>query len=273
MVESNDGEARTLSRGTRVHLEQRGSVAWLRLACPERRNAIDLACARELDLATARCADDPTIHLIVVRASREAFCVGGDIEEFGRNAERIEAHILEITDHFHRAILRLATGRAISIALAEGVAAGAGLGLALACDFLVATTEARFTTAYARLGFSPDGGVSHFLTARLGPRGALRLLALNPIVDASEAAAMGLVTQLSAPDAIDATVDSLVEALQAATPGCLAQSKALVTAAALTPLAEQLDAERAAIARLAATPEAGARIAGFLARPARKPTQ
>lgn len=258
-----DGAA--LLAGRRLRLERTGQTATLHLSCPERRNAIDLLLADELDEATALCAAIG-VGVIVVRGDREAFCVGGDIDEFAVQADRIEAHVLDITDRFHRSILRLAEGPAIVIGIVEGVAAGAGLALAAACDLIIATPHARFVTAYARLGLAPDGGASFFLTRKLGRGRAFEALALSQPIAAQDALRLGLVNRLAEPAALEETLADTVAALQTSTPASLAQTKALVAAAAVNPLARHLDAERRAIARLAATAEAQARIKAFLAR-------
>ncbi|WP_338424606.1 enoyl-CoA hydratase/isomerase family protein [Sphingopyxis kveilinensis] len=247
-----------------LRLERAGSVATIWLDNPARHNALDLRGAAELDRLTALC-DDPAIDIIVLRA-RGTFCVGGDINEFHAERERIEAHILGITEHFHRAILRLATGRATSVAVVEGMAAGGGFALALACDIMIASTAARFVTAWSDLGFSPDGGASHFLTRRLGAARAFDLLVLDRPIDAQQAFDLGIATRLAAPDAIDDAVRQLVGEVGRKAADSRAAIKALVAAAATAPLADQLEAERRSIAGLAATLAARKRVEDFLNR-------
>jgi 2-(1,2-epoxy-1,2-dihydrophenyl)acetyl-CoA isomerase len=158
--------------------------------------------------ALPRLARDPAVGAIVLTGAGRAFCAGGDVKSM---AEGQVEHSLE------QAVIHLRSRMEVSrllheipkptIAMVNGLAAGAGMSLALACDLRIAAQSARFVTAFANIGFSGDFGGSYFLSKLVGTGKARELYYTAEPIDATQALALGVVNQV-VPDAdlVDATM-------------------------------------------------------------------
>lgn len=179
----------------KVSLDQ--GVVTVVLNRPGAFNALDLAMARELyDLAN-RLGGNPDVRAIVLTGSGEkAFCAGGDVASFAAAGEGAGLLLKEVTGYLHMAVTRLSWGSAPVIAAVNGVAAGAGLSLMAACDLAVASETATFTSAYTKLGLSPDGSATHHLPRLVGARRAMEMFLTNRVLTAAEALDWGLVNRV-----------------------------------------------------------------------------
>ncbi|MFC3231107.1 enoyl-CoA hydratase/isomerase family protein [Marinibaculum pumilum] len=183
--------------GRYIDYELRDSVAWITLNRPDQFNALHLEAMRELFEIANRCSSDPAVRVAVLTgAGDKAFCAGGDVADFDVAPAEIAGRLKEMTAYFHMAISRFAWMNAPLIAMVNGVAAGAGLSLMAACDLAVAGDNARFTSAYTRLGFTPDGSSSYFLSRLIGTRRAAELYITNRTLTADEALDWGLVNRV-----------------------------------------------------------------------------
>lgn len=181
--------------------EQRGGLMVLTMNRPERRNALNAALCAVLAERLAAVAEEEAIRAVVLTGAGGTFCVGGDVkamkEGSGRTApeeERIAA--LRARMEASRLLHEMSKP---TIAAIEGPAAGAGLSLALACDFRVCSRTAKLTTAFAKVGLSGDYGGTYFLTHILGPAKARELYLLSPVLTGEQAKAIGLVTEIAEP--------------------------------------------------------------------------
>lgn len=183
--------------------EQHGRVAIFTFNRPEARNALsdDLTGALRKGLAWA--ATDDSVGAVVITGAGTAFCAGGDVKAMGNRAsapmslqaqydEMISRH-LELAGALHKM-------RKPTIAAMPGAAAGAGMAMALACDFRIASDSAFLSTAYARIGLSGDYGIAWLLTRTVGPAKARELMLTSARVSAQEALKLHLVNQVC-PDA------------------------------------------------------------------------
>ena len=244
----------------RLALAVDGVVATLTLTGRGGGNAMDLAFVQELDDATARLDDlvaARAVRIAVLRARGRHFCVGGDLADFTA-APDVGAHMTLMTGHAHRAMARLHALAVPLVFAVQGAAAGAGIGLVLAGDVVVAERSASFVGAYAAAGLTPDAGVSWAL-----PRAAGRLFATDAIltnrrVRAEEALQRGLVSRVVEPGDLDAEVAGVVEALAARSFDVLVENKRLLRTGAEADLQERLDEEAATIARVSALSAADA---------------
>lgn len=192
-------------------VDSRDGVTTLTFNRPERLNALSTSMLEQAIAAVERCADDPEVGCIVVTGAQRGFCAGGDVaamNEGGASTLSFERRV----DH-QRAIHRLSgllySIPKVSIAAINGAAAGAGLGIALACDLRVASERAKITTAFAKVGFSGDFGVTWPLTRILGEGKAKELLLLSDVLTAEQAHGLGLVNRVVSHDALMATVREL----------------------------------------------------------------
>ena len=246
-----------------VDYEQREGVARIRLADGERGNPLNQATVAELARAVRRArADD--VHVVVLSAEGRAFSVGGDVSAFAA-AEDTEQMIDDLAEALHRVVSDLHRMDAVVVSVVHGMAAGAGVSLAAAADVVLAAASARFTLAYTKIGFSPDGG-STLLTASVGLHRALRLALLNPVVSADEAHALGLVAQVHPDEALPSAVDEVVSQLRSGSRTAQVAAKRLLRETA-TPGAEAaLRRETLSIRTRAASPDGREGVAAFLAK-------
>ena len=258
-----------------VLLRVEDGVATLTLNRPEVLNALSVEMMLDLAEAVGRLKDDPSVAVVVVEGAGAHFMAGGDLNDFARHLEQSPAARLStframIEEHVNPAVATLQGMHQPVIAKVRGACAGFGLSLMLGCDLAVAADDAFFTTAYASIGLPADGGMTHFLPRMLGRRRALELLLLAERFDAAKAMAMGLVTQVVGPDALDTAVGGLAQRLCAGPRHAFGEVKRLVNASFDAPLADQLQREAEAFARCSATQDFAEGVGAFLGkRPAR----
>jgi 2-(1,2-epoxy-1,2-dihydrophenyl)acetyl-CoA isomerase len=248
--------------GVRLRLE--GGVATVELSNPRRKNAITAPMWGELAAAFRWIAGDGDVRAVVVRGEGDEFCSGADL------AEGPDAHPLAYMRYINDACLALHAVPQPTIARIDGVAAGAGLNLALGCDLVVASDRARFSEIFARRGLSIDFGGSWFLPRRIGLHKAKELALLAPIIDAAEAERIGLVNKVVPVAELDGAVGEWARQLAAGPPIALAQTKALLDASGTSTLAEALAAEAAAQVVNFGTADTAEAISAFIHK--REPT-
>ena len=185
-------------------LEQvKDGVAILTMNRPERLNAMSRPMLEAMEAALGRLAGAPEIGAVVLTGAGRAFCAGGDVKAMAEGAEVAGGSLEERAQQLRA---RMEVSRWLhempkpTIAMVRGAAAGAGLSLALACDLRVASDTAKFTTAFARVGYSGDFGGSYFLTRLVGTARARELYFTAELLDAARALAIGLVNRV-VPDA------------------------------------------------------------------------
>ena len=180
-----------------LRLECDGPVARLLIDRPERHNAFNLAMWQALPELLGQAEADPAVRVVVLASSRAGvFCAGADIGEMA--AAREDAALREATQAaINTAQHRLARAEKPTIAFIDGDAIGGGCGLALACDIRVATQRARLGITPARLGLIYPLHDTALLVDLVGPGQARRLLFSGMLVDAAEAARIGLVDEIA----------------------------------------------------------------------------
>lgn len=216
-------------------------VAHLTLNRPDRMNALDRESWLLLREQIARIAADSSIRVVVVRGTGGNFCAGADVQA-ARSTDHPLHRMRTITD----AIRDLFDLPVPTVAAVEGAAVGAGWNLALACDFVLSTDDARFSQIFARRGLSVDCGGSWLLPRIVGMQQAKRLLYLAEMIPAPEAQALGLVLQRAPQEEFEAMVESFLARLVTAPPIALRLNKELVNATWMTSFDDQLLRENAA---------------------------
>ncbi len=184
-------------------MDEREGIAWWRdgavgrieLRRPERANTL----GRSAALALARAIDDLLLTepgAVLLTAQGAVFCGGGDIDEFTAAADTLDALVTDILKPLHPAIERLALAPLPVVSAISGSVGGAGVGLALCADFVLAAQHMKLRTGYAAIGLSPDVGSSYFLARRVGGQRAKQWLMLSEPVDAQVCLAHGAVDAL-----------------------------------------------------------------------------
>jgi 2-(1,2-epoxy-1,2-dihydrophenyl)acetyl-CoA isomerase len=173
---------------------------------PDRRNALDATLCERLLQATVAAAADNSVRALLLRGEGHSFCVGGDVKSMAEGEGRtltVEQRVQGLR-RCMEASRQLHTMPKPVVAAIRGAAAGAGLSLALACDFRIAARSAKFTTAFARVGLSGDFGGSWFLSKMVGSAKARELYLKPRVLTADEAFSLGLLTQVVADDELEA---------------------------------------------------------------------
>jgi 2-(1,2-epoxy-1,2-dihydrophenyl)acetyl-CoA isomerase len=185
-----------------LQFDLRDGIALLTLNRPERLNALSPAMIDAAIATLERCATDPAVGCIVLTGAGRGFCAGGDVKAMNGSAggSALQAMSLEQQVDRQRRIHRFAAllhdSPKVSIAAINGPCAGAGFGLALACDLRLAADSATFTTAFAKVGFSGDFGITWPLARTLGEARAKELLLLSDVIGAGDAQALGLLNRV-----------------------------------------------------------------------------
>lgn len=181
----------------RLTIERSDGVALVTLRRPERRNALDdRMLIEELGGAWAELAEDPETAVVVITGEGEDFCAGADLE--GCSGFR-RSDVADAEDFIRRTlepVVALHRLPQLTIAAVNGAAAGAGFGMALACDLRIASPKARFISPFIRMGLVPDYGLSYFLPRLVPMHAALDIMLTGRFVSAEEALALGIVARI-----------------------------------------------------------------------------
>jgi len=227
-----------------LEVARRDHVVTITLNRPAKKNAANAAMWSELleTFLDIRERDDDRV--IVITGAGGNFCSGADLS--GGGAEAARRHQLAVMRHIGDAALALHRMPKPTIAKVNGVAVGAGCNLALGCDLIVASDEARFSEIFARRGLTIDFGGSWILPRLVGMHRAKELALLADIISAKEAEAMGLVNRVVPVGELDAFVDDWATRLAAGPPIALAQTKRLLNNAFMVTMEQALEDEGAA---------------------------
>ena len=244
-----------------LRIDVAAMVATITLVNERRKNALTHAMFSELAAALRWVASDASVRAVVLTGAGTDFCSGADLAD---EPDGPPPHGLARMRHTNAPCLALAAVPQPTIARVDGVAAGAGLNLALGCDLVVASDQSRFSEIFVRRGLSIDFGGSWFLPRRIGLHKAKELALLAPILDAAEAEQIGLVNKVVPAAELDAAVAEWANQLAAGPPIALAQTKALLDASSGNSLSAALEAEAAAQTVNFATSDTVEAITAFL---------
>jgi enoyl-CoA hydratase len=200
-------------------------VARVTMNRPGAMNAMSVGLVTELRQAMERAQADPDVSVIILSGASGNFCVGDDLKEAEHiTAETFQAVILDL----QRLTRLLFLGEKPTIAAVDGYALGGGFELALACDFRVASTRARFGCVEARVGMVITGGTTVLLPRLVGQGLAREIILLADIFDANQAKGYGLVHRVAEPEQLDAAAQVLAETLLSRAPLAVRESKRLL---------------------------------------------
>jgi len=250
-----------------IRYEVREQVATLTLDQPATRNALNPQMREEVAGAVRSIKEDRSIRALVITGAGGHFCSGGDLRNIAsvgldNQGWRERLHSL------HHWLQDLITLDRPVIAAVDGAAFGAGFGLALAADFVIATPRARFCVSFLRIGLVPDCGVFYTLPRIVGPQRAKELMLSAREVGAEEALRLGIAMELHEPEQLQARAQALAASFVQASPMAVSLIKRAVTAGG--DLATQLELEANAQALAMGTQAHRDAVQDFLAkRPAR----
>jgi methylglutaconyl-CoA hydratase len=210
----------------RVRVERTGAIGRITLARPEKKNALDLVAARELQEALREFAADAGIRVVVLGADGEDFCAGADLAALYALLDADAAAQLRDAEALGDVFRVLREMPQVVIAAVRGRALAGGAGLATACDLVLADEGARFGYPEVRVGFVP-AMVMALLRRQIGEKRAFELAATGRQVGAREALELGLVSRVLPTSEFDAAVETLANELAAMPPEALRQTKRL----------------------------------------------
>lgn len=238
----------------------------LTLSNPGHRNALgpEMYAAGVEALSVAE--NSPEVRSVVIVGDGALFSAGGNLQRLQANREQSASVQAQSIEGLNNWIEAIRTFPKPVIAAVEGAAAGAGFSLALACDFIVAASNAVFVMAYSNIALSPDGGGSWSLARALPRQLATELLMCGERIDAQRLRDLGVVNRVSQPGSALADALALAERLNARAPNALASIKELLNEAPQAALGSQLAAERDHFVRNLHHRNAGIGISAFLAK-------
>ena len=248
-----------------VLLDVGDGIGVLTLNRPEKLNAFAGEMRREVADALDALEADPDVRVIVITGAGRGFCAGADV---GYMAELVSKQDTEsmtaLVEAGRRVVMTIRDSSKPVIGAINGVAAGGGANLALACDIRIASDRARLAQSFNRIGLHPDWGGTFFLPRLVGPSRALELMWGAETIEADQALALGLFNRVVPHDTLGATVRSYALALAAKPALSLALTKRAVYQSLDRTLPEMLDYELDAQLRCFAGPDAAEGIRAFV---------
>lgn len=246
-----------------VEFELDGALAVLTMTTP----SLGVAAKNALVTAVRQAADDDSVRAVLLTGTGRIFCAGQDLREHAdvlRDAP--DDAFATLAAHYNPLITALSTMDKPVVAAINGTCAGAGLGIALACDIRVAAAGARFTTAFTAIGLAPDSGLSASLARAVGFARASELIMLSEPFTAEQAYEWGLVGRVVAADDLPETARGLAARLATGPTQAYAAAKRALRRAWAAPLGDVLAAEAADQAALGATADHRNAVEAFLAK-------
>jgi len=221
-----------------------GGVATVTLNRPEAMNSLTVELKVALREALADLADDDTVRAVVLTGAGRGFCAGQDLREHGDLLTSGAAAPLDtVTEHYNPIVTSLATMPKPVVAAVNGTAAGAGAGLTYACDFRIASNQAKFLLAFANVGLTLDSGVSWTLPRLIGSARATALALLAEPISAEAALEMGMVNAVVEPSQVLPAAQELAAKLAAGPTAAYAAIKQSIAFAASHSLTDSLTRE------------------------------
>jgi 2-(1,2-epoxy-1,2-dihydrophenyl)acetyl-CoA isomerase len=243
-----------------VDVTREGNVLTITLNRPDVLNALNRSVHQGIFEGLER-AKDPSVRTVVITGAGRGFCVGQDLQEFSSGAGNVAQNLRE---NYHRNVLAIRALEKPVIAALNGAAAGAGMSLALACDIRIAAESASFVPAFIKIGLVPDSGGTWLVRRLLGTARAFEWLTTGRRLDAGEARAMGLVSEVVPDDELAQRAREVAELYAAMPTRAVWQTKRLLDLAEDSTFGEQLELEARTQAELTQTPDFREGVAAFL---------
>ena len=247
-------------------LEVRDGIGTVTLNRPERLNVMNVPMREELERVFRAVREDPEVRAVVLTGAGEAFCAGGDMNDFTqRGAQEMHVLIRELSHRWFQAAWQLPKPL---VAAVNGVAAGGGVNLVLACDFVLASERGRFGETFMRVGLMPDLGGAFLLPRSVGLHRAKALCLTADVIDAERAHQLGIVHEVVPHDGLAEAARALAARLAAGPTHAYAATKAVLNRSFELSMEELLQLELYAQSFLFSTTEHAELRDGFLARSA-----
>ncbi len=232
-------------------------IARLQLNRPEAANGMNVDLLKALHEAVLACHADRAARVVLLTGQGRNFCAGGDVKTFESKGPHLPDYLREATAWLQLATAALIQLRIPVVTAVQGFAAGGGgLGLVCASDLVVAARSAKFFSGAVRVGMAPDGGSSVTLAQLVGLRQALRILLTNPTLTATEAAEIGLVTEVVDDEDLTTRAEEIAAQLAALPTQALSATKRLVWSGVGQSVEQRLAEEARTVSELSGTDDA-----------------
>ena len=224
-----------------IQFEKIGAIGKITLNRPDKYNAFVRGMALELQKKLDECRSDETIRCIIISGSGKAFCAGQDLKEAtDPNSPTIEEIVQQ---HYNPIIKKIREIEIPVIAAVNGVAAGAGANVALACDIVVAAQSASFIQAFSKIGLIPDSGGTYFLPRLIGIQKAAALMMTGEAVSAEKAETLGMIYAVYEDSEFETRSMKLADTISSMPTKGLGYTKKLLSQTFNNSLEEQLSLE------------------------------
>lgn len=247
-----------------------GKILEITLNRPDAYNALNLDMMTRLLDALSLGASDASIRGVLISGKGKAFCAGGDLKWISQQKEAAGSVLSRLAPLFHLSILEIRRMEKPVVAAINGIAAGGGFSLALACDFRVMGGAATLRQAYTSSGLSMDGGGSFALPRLVGLARAMEIMAFDAPISATQALEWGLVTKVVSDSEVLTESVGMLTHLSRSSLHSFAWSKKLMINSFDNTLETQLELERQGISDCAAHPDGQEGIKAFVEK--RKPS-
>jgi 2-(1,2-epoxy-1,2-dihydrophenyl)acetyl-CoA isomerase len=223
-----------------IEVEDRGSVRLLAINRPELRNAINTSVLLQMRKAVPEAAGAEALRALVITGRGGAFSGGADVKEWADKIKGIDPHPdHDWVEEAIKLVQDVFNFPKPTVAMIDGPAVGAGLDMALACDFRVASARAKFICAYTRIGYPPDCGGSWLMPRLMGIEAAKMFAYTGEAWSAEKAHSHGMVTEVVAPEELEAAAFALADKLASGPTVAIGLAKGLIDSAHRRTLAEQ----------------------------------
>ena len=250
-----------------IRFESAGGISRITLNRPDRLNSFTTQMHAELRDALLRVASDDAARVLLLTGAGRGFCAGQDLSDRAVTPGDAPVDLGASIENNYRPLVLALRNLALPVVCAvNGVAAGAGANIALACDLVVACRSASFIQAFCRIGLVPDAGGTYFLPRLVGAARAMGLSLLGDKLNAQQAADWGLIWKCVDDDQLQPTVDALLDHLAHAPTRGLAATKRALHVSAENTLEQQLAVERDAQRTLGQSADYREGVAAFLAK-------
>lgn len=237
-------------------------IATVRLNREERRNALDLPTARELYEHMKAVSEADSVRVVVIEGAGHVFCSGGDVREMCDASDR-SVYLRDLSRQIHFSIIEMRGMKKPVVAAVNGYAGGAGLGLVMAADIAVASSKAKFNTAFMNIG-APPGCGTYFLPRIVGYKKACELVFTSKTMNAEEALELGFVNRVVTHEELASARDELAAKLRDGPTFALGLAKELLHTSYSSQFQAQLDKESRAISIAAKTDDFEEGVKAFL---------
>lgn len=245
-------------------------VGWIILDRVDYGNALNYEMCIELAEVAWKCLYDEDVRVVVLTGKGKSFSFGGDLKKFSEQGDEKGRHLKDVTAALNEFIRRMNQMKKPVITGINGTAAGAGFGLSIIGDIVIATEEVKLTMAYTNVALTPDGAISYFLPRIIGTKKALELTLLNKVLTANEAHEWGLITRVVEKDQLSKELEVIAKQLVKGPVNALGKSRQLINRSLEETLESQMALESQFISEQITSKEGEEGVSSFIEK--RKPT-